>query len=124
MCPFMAGVQKGGLLQCSAYSNSDLVQIALSTHLVRELATRNAVGTAVGDPVAWFGAAVLSPTARLIRRQDPEVSNPHRHSHFCICISCTTLANLVFINDSSRNMYRQIQLGRAACMMHRALCSL
>ena len=51
------------------------VQIALCSCIVSKLATHDAPKEAAGDAVACFGAALLTATARLTRRQDAGVSS-------------------------------------------------
>ena len=55
-------------------SNSGLVQVALCSHLVSTLAARETPTELAGHAAACFGAAVLTTTARLMRRLDAEVS--------------------------------------------------
>lgn len=75
------------------------MQVALSSTLVTKLAAQDPSVQTAGDAVACFGMSVLATSARLIRRQDAEVSSFQRltrQSTFMLSCSITHMMAIFF----------------------------
>ena len=111
----------GAFYGAAPTQNSGIVQVALSSHLVKELAARDAPDMTGGDAVARFGAAVLATLARLIRRPDPEVSTSQCRYHLNLLIKF--LARLLIISYSDYSVCMLVHKAEQHAGDNEALCA-